>query len=323
MDGVRKVRLSIIIPVYNVETFVGRALESVFRTTALDEDFEVIVVNDGTQDGSMEIVRQYANRSNISIIEQENQGLSVARMSGVSRAKGEYVWFVDSDDYLVEDGVGKVLELLEGRPGAEVLMFPLLWVFEDSQKNYLDYLVDGEMVVEGKEVIRDLSFPVWASQRFVFKRSLMEKEWLYFPKGLIHQDEYFGPVLMFEVNKVHVLGNLIYNYLVHPGATSTTLSARSSYCYLSVYRLLINYMNETMSIEDKVWFRPYCSRLLGLAYTPSFLLGTHDHNVFVRKNGFYVWREWMKGHPNASIKKRLGRFRFFVFPTYCRKWDKK
>ena len=314
-------RLSIIIPVYNVEAYVGKTLESVFRTTARDEDFEVIVVNDGTRDGSMEVVRHYSDRPNITIIEQENQGLSVARTNGWASAKGEYVWFIDSDDWIAEDGVGTVLKLLEERPEAEVLMFPLFWVYEDAEKNHLDYQVDGEMVVNGKEVIRDLHFPVWASQRFVFRRTLMEKEWLYFPKGLIHQDEYFGPVLMFEVNRVHVQGDLIYYYLVHPGATSTTLSTRSSDCYVSVYRQLMKYMNETMSIEDKKWFRPYCSRLLRLAYTRvPYLFGTQEFNVFARNNGLFVWREWKKANPQVSFKTKLGRLFYYRFLGIWLKW---
>ena len=95
--------LSIIIPVYNVEAYVGRTLKSVFDTVVSPTDFEVIVINDGTRDGSMRIVRQYADRPNITILEQENQGLSAARMNGLAVAKGDYVWFVDSDDWLVKD----------------------------------------------------------------------------------------------------------------------------------------------------------------------------------------------------------------------------
>lgn len=315
-------KLSIVIPVYNVEAYVGKTLESVFHTTARDEDFEVIVVNDGTRDGAMEVVRQYSDRPNITIIEQENQGLSVARTKGWERAKGEYVWFIDSDDWIAEDGVRTVLNLLEERPEAEVLMFPLFWVYEDAEKNHLDYYqADGEMIVKGKEVIRDLHFPVWASQRFVFKRSLMEKKWLYFPKGLIHQDEYFGPVLMFEVNRVYVLGDLIYYYHIHPGTVSITPSTRSSYCYISVYKQLMKYMDGTMSMEDKKWFRQHCSRLLRLAYKrfPS-LVGTREFEVFARKNGLFVWREWRKLNPQVPVRKKYGRLFYFMFPGFWQKY---
>ena len=114
--------LSIIVPVYNVEKYVRSCIESIFKQ-GLDEDrFEVIIVNDGTKDGSMKVVRQFADRPNLTILEQENQGLSAARMKGCSVAGGEYLWFVDSDDYLVEDGVGKVLALLRSHSDAEVLM---------------------------------------------------------------------------------------------------------------------------------------------------------------------------------------------------------
>ena len=96
--------LSIIIPVYNVEAYVGETLDSVFDTAASTEAFEVIVVNDGTEDGSMDVVLRYASKPNLKIIEQGNQGLSAARLRGLSAAEGDYVWFIDSDDYLMESG---------------------------------------------------------------------------------------------------------------------------------------------------------------------------------------------------------------------------
>ena len=101
-------RLSIIIPIYNVEAYVAETLKSVFEMNDPKDLFEVIVVNDGTKDGSMDIVRQYADRPNLIIVEQENQGLSAARMKGLSMATGEYVWFIDSDDSLFTNAVIKV-----------------------------------------------------------------------------------------------------------------------------------------------------------------------------------------------------------------------
>ena len=151
--------LSVIIPVYNVEAYVGKTLESVFHTTASSDDFEVIVVNDGTKDGSMKVVRQFADRPNLTILEQENQGLSAARMKGCSVAGGEYLWFVDSDDYLVEDGVGKVLALLRSHSDAEVLMFPLLR--KNGEEVHLDYQIEGERRMDGKDIVKDPKLPEW------------------------------------------------------------------------------------------------------------------------------------------------------------------
>ena len=92
-------KLSIIIPVYNVEKFITRCLHSCVSQNLSINEFEIVVVNDGTRDNSMKFVSQFAEEySNISIINQENKGLSAARNRGLSVAKGDYVWFVDSDE---------------------------------------------------------------------------------------------------------------------------------------------------------------------------------------------------------------------------------
>ena len=96
-------RLSIIIPVYDVEAYLPECLDSIFSQRDALSDIEVILVNDGSPDGSAAILEEYRKRyDNITVITQSNQGLSLARMNGLERAQGEYVWFVDSDDYLTD-----------------------------------------------------------------------------------------------------------------------------------------------------------------------------------------------------------------------------
>ena len=90
-------KFSIIIPVYNVEKYLKKCLDSVFNQTY--KDYEVIVVNDGTKDNSMDIVKDY----DVKVINQKNQGLSAARNAGVKKATGEYLIFLDSDDYWEKD----------------------------------------------------------------------------------------------------------------------------------------------------------------------------------------------------------------------------
>ena len=90
-------KISIIVPVYNVENYIKKCLDSIFDQTY--KDYEVIVVNDGTKDNSMNIVNNYK----VKIVTQKNQGLSAARNHGVEKAKGEYLIFLDSDDYLDKD----------------------------------------------------------------------------------------------------------------------------------------------------------------------------------------------------------------------------
>lgn len=105
-------KLSIIVPVYNVEQYIKACIESLYRQEISEDDFEVIVVNDGTPDKSIEVVADIINQhSNIMVVEQENQGLSAARNTGLKNANGEYILFVDSDDLLINSSLKLLLEL--------------------------------------------------------------------------------------------------------------------------------------------------------------------------------------------------------------------
>ena len=103
--------LSIIVPIYNVEPYVHACLNSIFRQGIDNNYFEVILVNDGTEDRSMEVIAEIiASHSNIIIINQKNLGLSLARNNGLAVAKGEYILFVDSDDMLMDNSLSPLLE---------------------------------------------------------------------------------------------------------------------------------------------------------------------------------------------------------------------
>ena len=105
------IQLSIIVPVYNVERYIRSCIESIFRQ-GLDENlFEVIIVNDGTKDRSMDLIVDIIHQhTNVSVINQDNQGLSVARNNGIAKARGQYIFMPDSDDLLIENSLNPLLE---------------------------------------------------------------------------------------------------------------------------------------------------------------------------------------------------------------------
>ena len=105
-------QLSIIVPVYNVEKYIRPCIESIFRQGLDSNMFEVIVINDGTKDNSMEMITDIISQhSNITVINQENQGLSVVRNNGIAAAKGEYILMPDSDDLLIDNSLPILLEV--------------------------------------------------------------------------------------------------------------------------------------------------------------------------------------------------------------------
>ena len=111
-------RLSIIVTVYNKEQYIERCLNSCLHQASVGSDFyEILVIDDGSTDNSRALIRRcIQDKGNVRLISQDNQGLSVARNNGVKEAKGEYIWFVDADDYISQEAVSLVLEASQGTP---------------------------------------------------------------------------------------------------------------------------------------------------------------------------------------------------------------
>lgn len=108
----KNIKISVIVPVYNVEKYIRQCLESIINQTY--KNLEIIIVNDGTRDNSMKIVEEYLSDERIRVINKENGGISSARNRGIEEATGEYVSFVDSDDWLEIDLYERIVQILEG-----------------------------------------------------------------------------------------------------------------------------------------------------------------------------------------------------------------
>ena len=105
-----KLKLSIIIPVYNVEKYIEVCIESLYKQNISEDEFEVILINDGSTDNSLSILQRFEiQHTNITVISQRNQGLSVTRNNGIKAAKGEYILFVDSDDLIIKNSLKTLL----------------------------------------------------------------------------------------------------------------------------------------------------------------------------------------------------------------------
>ena len=129
-----KIILSIIIPFYNVEEYFERCLNSIFSQNVLSEHFEVVAINDGSTDRSLEIAQQIATQqSNLIVVSQENKGQSAARNYGVRLAHGKYIWYVDSDDWIDQDFIKNLLEVAVDT-GADIVESGIRWQYPDRDK---------------------------------------------------------------------------------------------------------------------------------------------------------------------------------------------
>lgn len=218
-------KISIIIPIYNVEQFISKCLESVMQQTFTD--FEVILVNDGSTDKSIEIAKQFAeNDARFRIITQDNKGLSGARNTGVKEAKGNYVFYLDSDDYLVP----KALELLV--KAAEKYQADAIQ--GNFYYDYPDHLLLNKQQKE-KEVVytRDEAMMALLQHKTVLNfawgkliKTKLAKQFL-FPEGKFYEDTLWMAQLLHHCNQYVALNIPILYYLQRPSGISGGFSIRN------------------------------------------------------------------------------------------------
>ncbi|SEW04545.1 Glycosyl transferase family 2 [Prevotella aff. ruminicola Tc2-24] len=222
------VPLSIIIPVYQVERYIRPCIESVFRQGLKDKDFELIIVNDGTKDQSMEMITDIIDQhSNITVINQTNQGLSVARNNGIVRARGEYILMPDSDDMLVTNSLPFLLEKALSSK-ADIVVADFLRIDNKEMDQYpFDSIVqkDGTSIEKtGEELfLQDLNPHECYVWRTLFRRDFLLRHHLTFFPGIRCQDVPFTHECYLKARKCLRVSWLLNIYRQHrPFAASSS-----------------------------------------------------------------------------------------------------
>ena len=222
------IKLSIIIPVYNVERYIIPCLTSVFNQGLDDCSFEVILVNDGTKDSSMIVINEILRRhDNIIVIEQENQGQSVARNSGLKVAKGMYILMIDSDDILIDNSLIPLLEIAI-KTNVDLVVSNFLTKSDEEMK--LKFLPNDKLeVIEktGEELfLEDLSPHECFIWRSLYRREFLEINNLFFSPGTSpYEDVPFTHKCYLKANKC-LRTNWIF-YVYRRGQESSTYTSFS------------------------------------------------------------------------------------------------
>ena len=218
--------ISIVIPVYNVENFLERCITSVLNQTF--ENIEIILVNDGSTDNSLRICQQYEKiDSRILVINQENQGLSAARNSGINQARGKYICFIDSDDWIHD----KYLEILYNdieKNNAQISIIDKQIVYEGQENYKYDIPDKSEFEVYNKyEAIETMLQGNWiASWDKMYDRSLFQN--IRFPVGRNNEDYAILIYLFEKCEKVVYRKIKLYYYFQRKGSiTKSKLNNRS------------------------------------------------------------------------------------------------
>ncbi len=214
------VKFSIIVPVYNVEKYLEDCLDSILKQTY--DDFEVIVVNDGSTDNSQKVIDNYAKRDNrIKAFKKKNGGVSDARNYGISKAKGEYFIFVDSDDTINDKLLEKLDKEIKKYDEIDLIKYQLQMTDKEPQLEFNTFdLLNGEEAF--LELIKDDLFvsPVTYAYRLEYFRNKKFK----YEVGRIHEDFGLTPLIVISANKVSAIDYVGYNYIVRENSIMTNNS---------------------------------------------------------------------------------------------------
>lgn len=258
--------LSIVIPVYNVEKYVGECVDSCLNQeqVTLGRDYELVIVNDGTPDHSMDIVRKHLEGyTGYKIVEQANKGLGGARNTGIDNAQGDYVWFVDSDDWIVPDAVSTILKnIADGSNDALAI-------------TCLDRLPEGDVqrktfqglgsVISGVDLFKSHRYSFCAPFT-IYKRSYLIDNKLRFQEHLFHEDNEFTPRAYLGLNEIKLIERPLYIVRHNPESITRSVNVKKNFDLLKIAATLSQFVSANVSKEDA----PIYNEFIAIALNRSF-----------------------------------------------------
>ena len=296
------VSLSVIVPFYNSGKYISSCLDSLLGSEGIDST-EIILVDDGSSDESVSIADTYAEKyTNIIVIHKKNEGPSAARNTGLLKARGEYVFFCDSDDYVVSKLFGKIIALSK-ESSCDMLLWDAELLYETvnllmpKNRNFFSHsgLPKIEKTYSGKELLEtslrnsgDFVATVWLG---AYRKAFLTDNGLFFKEGLIHEDEFWVPQVFIKASSVHYIPEKIYVYRIHEGSImnpGTMDREESSRALMYVYPALYEYYDSALEGEP-------LRKLIEGNLTKRYL-----HMI-------YKYRIWRYGYGKKIDKKLLWR----------------
>lgn len=292
------IKVSIIVPVYNVEAYLAKCLDSLVNQTL--KEIEIIVVNDGSPDNSKKIIDTYSNKyDNIHAFDKENGGLSDARNFGIKKAKGEYIAFVDSDDYVDTSMYEKMYNKAKSG-NYDMVVCDLNYVYDDRvMRAYSNVKEDTEKI---KEVMLNIYPAAWNK---IFKRELLSD--IKFKRGIWFEDVEFIYRLLPHVKNIGVVNEPLYQYLQRDGSITRKKDMR-----------IYNYIDNMNSIMDY-----YKDNDLYLEYKKEleYIYVRYIYATFIRQATIFDYDEYLNAVKRAIMNVK-SNFPKYYMNTYFYKSKK-
>lgn len=311
-------KISIIVPVYNVEKFLSKCIDSILSQTF--KDFELILVNDGSADKSLEICKYYKSLDErICIIDKINGGLSSARNAGLEKAKGDYIGFIDSDDY-VHPKMFELLyrEIIKYNADISICDFEKVYNYMDN-KNFSyesnHVLVKCLSNIEAIEKINTkngVTFVIACNK--LYKKNLFNK--LRYKENVIHEDEFMAHRILYKAERIIYINEPLYFYVQREGSIMNSKSKISKIDYL-------------LSLSDRIKFF-YKKGLKKIQYEneeiylyeifrlyPEFAMDKNYKKKLLLRFDFLKLIRILRKNKNYSLKERIIWIVFILWPRLC------
>ena len=248
-----KIKLSIIISAFNVDKYIEKCINSCFQQSLDTHSFEVLVIDEGSTDKTVELSNQFNNsHNNFRIIIQLNSGLGSTRNSGIENAKGTYLWFLDGDDYLEKEILNEILLKIEKN---DLDVLALNYKIVDNNYKILDektsiFKIDREYV-SGPEFYRD-NYELNYTWLFIFKKDIFIKNSLKFEEKINMQDSEIFPKIMKFTSKVSVMDKHCYYYVQHDNSYTNIKNPEKRFNYFKSLVIVKKSLENTLcNCDDK------------------------------------------------------------------------
>lgn len=267
-------KVSVIIPVYNVAPFLKQCLNSVLFQSL--KEIEIICINDGSTDTSLQILKQYAQKdARIHLINQHNQGVSIARNNGIAKASGEYIYCLDSDDYIAQDALEKMYAIAKENK-LDMLHFTAQLVDKKGNEIETPSLFRLDVLPEGKEGVvlsakdcYDFVFSLAINMGLsLFKRAFLQKNKILFPKGICFEDNPFFFKALLSAKRILFLKKPFYFYRISENSITGAKDLRQ-YDLIKAYRIMVDFLkeNKLYNTLQKSFLSRQIKRLLDASLT--------------------------------------------------------
>lgn len=308
-------KLSIIIPVYNVEKYLQRCLESCIKQDLQLDYYEIIIVNDGSIDNSLVIANNYAIKyPNITIVSQKNKGLSIARNVGLEIAKGDYIWFVDSDDWIADNCIATIIDKCT-KQKLDILCISKANVIKGQNHNR--YLYNHELenqTINGKETLRNGLLKSVCVPFYIYRKEFLTINNLKCLENVFHEDNEFTPRAFYLAQKVGFYNRICYYAYERENSIMTTINPKRAFDLIHVANSLHMFTNNIVSRDYKFIFHRYISNCLNEALHLSTKLSQDNKNELVntiKRNGYLI-QHLIR---SKKLKYKIEGILFTIFPN--------